>query len=144
MTSMPAAPILEVRRVLPASPDEVFRAWTDPSLLSRWMSPVGHAEAEVDVRVGGSLRIVMVGEGRRIEHTGEYLEIDPPTRLAFTWRSEYTGAEPTIVRVSLAPSGEGTEFLLTHEGLTEEAAASHGGGWGQILDRLAHEVGEAR
>jgi hypothetical protein len=40
----------------------------------------------------------------------------------------------------LAPSGDGTEIVLRHEGLTEEAAASHGGGWGQILDRLAHEL----
>jgi uncharacterized protein YndB with AHSA1/START domain len=104
------------------------------------MSPVGHAEAEVDVRVGGALRIVMVGEGRRIEHTGEYLEVDPPSRLAFTWRSEYAGNEPTIVRVSLAPSDEGTQLVLTHEGLTEEAAASHGRGWDQILERLTHDV----
>jgi uncharacterized protein YndB with AHSA1/START domain len=50
---------LVVERVLPAAPDEVFDAWTTPSRMAAWMSPIGAAEAEVDLRVGGSFRVVI-------------------------------------------------------------------------------------
>ena len=69
---------LVLRRHIAAPLERVFSGWTDPQLLARWMSPVGHAEVKVDLRVGGALRVVMVGGGRRIEHSGEYLEIDTP------------------------------------------------------------------
>lgn len=128
---------VQVRRLLPATPEEIFRAWTDPEQIRHWMSPVGTAEAEVDLRVGGGFRIVMSGEGLEIEHTGEYLEIAPPDRLAFTWRSPYTGQEPSLVTVTLLRRDEGTELVLIHERLPQETAASHGEGWGRMLERLA-------
>lgn len=131
---------VEVRRVLPATPEEVFLAWTDPEHLQQWMSPVGAAEADVDLRVGGRFRVVMKGAGLAIEHTGEYLEIEPPERLAFTWRSPYTGDEPSVVTVVLYGRDDGTELVLIHERLPEEKAASHGQGWGQMLDRLAEHL----
>lgn len=131
---------LELRRLLPATAEEVFAAWTDPELMGRWLSPVGHAEVEVDLQVGGGFRVTMVGEDRKIEHTGEYLEIAPPRRLAFTWHSPYTGPEPTVVTVDLRPAEDGTELLLTHERLPEDQVEPHSGGWGRMLDRLAQEV----
>ena len=136
--------VVEITRVLPGRPDEVFRAWTDPELMRHWMSPVGEAEADVDLRVGGRLHLVMVGGGRRIEHSGEYLEVDPPTRLSFTWRSAFTGDAATVVTVVLADHPDGTELRLRHEGLDEDAATSHGQGWGQMLDRLGVRLGGRR
>ena len=132
--------VAEVRRVLPATAEEVFAAWTAPDLMARWLSPVGHAEVEVDLRVGGRFRVTMVGEDRRIEHTGAYLEVAPPRRLAFTWASPYTGPEPSVVTVELRPADQGTELVLTHERLPEGQAEPHTGGWGRMLDRLAEEV----
>jgi uncharacterized protein YndB with AHSA1/START domain len=131
---------LELRRFLPGTPEEVFEAWTDPELMSRWMSPVGHAEAEVDLRPGGRFRVVMVGEGREIQHTGEYLEISPPDRLVFSWRSPYTGPDPTVVTVALQPVTGGTELVLTHDQLPEGMGPPHRDGWGRMLDRLQGEV----
>jgi uncharacterized protein YndB with AHSA1/START domain len=128
--------VVEITRILPASPDEVFRAWTDTERMRSWMSPIGEAEADVDLRVGGRFRLIMVGGGRRIEHSGEYLEVDPPSRLSFTWRSPFTGDADTVVTVLLSDHPDGTELHLRHERLTEEAAASHGQGWSQMLDRL--------
>ena len=130
---------LELHRVLPATEDEVFAAWTDPDLMGRWLSPVGRAEVEVDLRVGGRFRVAMVGEGRKIEHTGEYLEISAPRRLVFTWRSPYTGPEPTVVTVQLRPVEDQTELLLIAERLPEEQVESHRAGWGRMLDRLVEE-----
>jgi uncharacterized protein YndB with AHSA1/START domain len=130
------APIVELRRVLNAPPERVFAAWTNPAALAAWMSPVGHAEAIADVRVGGRFSVVMIGQDRRIEHVGEYLEVSPPSRLVFTWQSPYTGPEPTRVTVALTRRGAGTELVLTHEHLPPEGVASHAGGWGEMLDRL--------
>ena len=128
---------LEMRRTLPASPDRVFAAWTDASWLARWMSPVGHARVEADPRPGGRLQVVMVGEGREIEHVGEFLEVEPPPRLRFTWSSPYTGDRPSVVTIELAAIRGGTDFMLRHERLPAGAATSHRGGWGTMLERLA-------
>lgn len=131
---------VEVRRTLPATPDRVFAAWTDPAWLTRWMSPVGHARVEADARPGGRLRVVMVGEDREIEHLGEFLEVVPPHRISFTWSSAYTGHRPSRVTVDLVAVDGGTALTLRHELLSAEAAASHRGGWGTMLDRLAEEL----
>jgi uncharacterized protein YndB with AHSA1/START domain len=83
--------------VLPAPIEDVFDAWTDPSTMAEWLSPVGHAEAEVDLRVTGRFKVSMIGETTRIEHTGEYLVVNPPRELSFTWQSAYTGSDPSVV-----------------------------------------------
>ena len=126
---------LVVERVLPAAPEEVFDAWTTPSRMAAWMSPFGAAEAEVDLRVGGSFRVVMVEA--RLEHGGEYLEIDRPTRLVFTWVSAFTRADPSIVTVELHPHDDGTRVVLTHERLPEDVVDGHRDGWGTMIERLA-------
>lgn len=132
------AGVIEIRRRLPAAIAEVFRWWTDPGLLGEWMTPTGTVEAEVDLRVGGRLRIVMRGEGRVIEHTGEYLEIDPPRRLVFTWVSPYTGSVPSVITVELHPGGDDvTDLHLVHSRLPDEAARWHRGGWDAMLDHLS-------
>ena len=122
--------------MLAAPLEEVFRAWTDPDLIGEWMSPVGTAAAEVDLRVGGRFRVVMSGRGMVIEHTGEYLHVEPPHRLMFTWRSPYTGDEPSVVTVALSAAAGGTALVLTHARLPRDAVESHGQGWGEMLDRL--------
>ena len=129
--------VIEIRRRLPASIADVFRWWTEPHRLREWMSPIGSVEAEVDLRVGGALRIVMRGNGTVIEHVGEYLEIEPPRRLVFTWASPFTGAGPSLVTLDLEPDGaDATQLHLVHSRLPESAAASHEDGWGTMLDRL--------
>ncbi len=131
---------IEVRRVLPAPIDEAFRWWTEPQLLARWMSPVGQVEAEVDLRVGGRLRIVMRDGPIEIEHDGEYVEIDRPRRVAFTWRSRFT-AGASLVTVSLEAAGDSsTRVQIVHSQLPASAIESHGGGWAAMLARLEREL----
>ena len=129
---------VEVERRLPAPVAEVFRWWTDPHLLARWMTPVGTVTAIVDLRVGGALRIVMRGGDTVIEHRGTYREVEPPRRLVFTWASPFTGGGPSLVTVELEPDGDHATILrLRHSELPDAAAESHRGGWGTMLDRLA-------
>jgi uncharacterized protein YndB with AHSA1/START domain len=130
----------EIRRVVAAPVAEVFRWWTEPRLLERWMSPAGTVEADVDLRVGGRLRIVMKDETTSIEHHGEYVEIDPPRRLVFTWESVYTGGT-SVVTVTFDHDGaDATRVVVVHSRLAPDATASHADGWTGILDRLAAQL----
>lgn len=135
MSEQTGALVLE--RVLPATPEEVFSAWTTPGAMASWMSPVGRAEAEVDLREGGAFHVVMVGSDLHIEHTGTFLELDPPGRLVFTWVSPYTGPQPSRVTVELHPHPEGTRLVLIHDHLPDDVVESHRDGWDTMLGRLA-------
>jgi uncharacterized protein YndB with AHSA1/START domain len=135
----PAA--VQIERMIPAPIEEVFQAWIDPATMARWFSPVGQAVVEADVRVGGKFRLTMVGDGVQIDHEGEYMTIERPRLLAFTWRSPYTGAIATTVRVTFEPHGQATRLILVHERLPDETAESHRGGWASILDRLVETLG---
>lgn len=135
-TPTPARAV-RLERLIPAPIAEVFAAWTDPTVMAEWLSPTGYAEVEADVRVGGRFRVTMIADDIRLEHTGEYLVIDPPCRLSFTWRSPYTGPDASQVDVILTARGQATLLVLSHERLPDETRSSHEGGWTTILDRLA-------
>ena len=142
-TSQTQVPALRISRLLPATPEEVFGAWTDPDSVKLWMAPGALTVpiAELDVRVGGRFRIVMRGEGGDYVHEGEYREVSPPHRLVFTWISKGTHGKETVVTVELEARGEGTELTLTHEGLPDpEQRAQHEGGWSGILDKFASQM----
>ena len=113
MTANPdPADELVVRRVFPVAWEQVFAAWLDPVSLARWMCPGGHitrATAEVDPRVGGKFRITMIeADDKGHEHWGEYLAIEPPSLLSFTWISVNTDRQPSTVTVELRERGTGT------------------------------------
>src|SRR3954468_15846288 len=81
--------VVRIERTFAASAEEVFAAWTSPEVMRRWFhvapdwdTPV----AEVDLRVGGKVRVVMrAPDGREVEAQGEYTLIERPHRLAMTW-----------------------------------------------------------
>src|SRR5215470_14590448 len=129
-----------VERVLPASPAEVYGAWTTPQTLRLFMCPGDRTAAvvEADVRVGGRFRIVMRGD-RDVEHRGEYRVLEPGRRLVFTWASPVTGWQPTLVTIELSPHEDGTRLVLVHEGLaTDDIRSRHRWGWTSIVEKLAH------
>lgn len=136
MSAMGPAPALRIERVIAAPPERVFAAWIDPARVGRWMSPVGHAEAEIEPWVGGCLRVTMIADGVRIEHHGEYREVVADRRLVFSWQSPYTGPEASIVTVELEPAEGGTVLTLSHERLPADQLESHRNGWAPMLDRL--------
>jgi uncharacterized protein YndB with AHSA1/START domain len=136
--------VVRVERVLPATPDVVFDAWTDPASLRVWMAPGAStvADAECEARVGGAFRIVMINDDGAFEHTGRYLELDRPRRLVFTWRSLGTGLADTEVTIDLAELDTGTRMVITHRGLpSAEELDNHHDGWSGIADKLALTLG---
>jgi predicted dithiol-disulfide oxidoreductase (DUF899 family)/uncharacterized protein YndB with AHSA1/START domain len=133
---------LVIRRLLPASRADVFAAWTDAHSLGQWMCPPGvtRTTAELDARVGGRYRIVMHGEKKDYDHHGEYLVVDPPSKLSFTWISEGTDLQSSIVTVELFDKGaDATELVLTHEQLPPAKVAPHTQGWTEIVERLSRK-----
>jgi uncharacterized protein YndB with AHSA1/START domain len=138
----PAGLSLEVRRVIAAPRERVFRAWTSPHEFQRWHAPGAMTVpvAEVDLRVGGRYRITMRGpDGDEHRVTGTYRIVEPPARLVYTWQWE-TGHDATesLVTVEFLDRGDSTELVLRHERFANERQrASHEQGWTSILERLA-------
>jgi uncharacterized protein YndB with AHSA1/START domain len=146
VTDSGRAPIVQ-ERLIAASVDVVFAAWRDPSSLSRWMCPsetMVSATVDVDFKVGGLFRIVMHAPDRDYIQEGEYLEIDPPHGLAFTWVSHFMpdGAQQTRVRVTLESAGEDkTRIVLTHDQLPPgDHYDGHVEGWATILHKFSEHL----
>jgi uncharacterized protein YndB with AHSA1/START domain len=133
-----AGETLVVRRFIPVPRERVFAAWLDPTSLAQWMRPgiTTDSTVEVDPRVGGKFRIVMRQGKEKFEHTGEYLTIQPPARLAFTWISQATDHKPTEVTIEFHERQDGTELVLTHRRLPATQVESHRSGWTDILREL--------
>jgi uncharacterized protein YndB with AHSA1/START domain len=138
----PANLSLDMKRALSAPRSLVFRACTEPDLLAKWWGPNGFTapSVELDVRVGGSYRIAMQPpDGDLFYLLGEFVEVDPPARLAYTFRWEDPDPDDreTLVTLSLGDLGESTELLFTQGAFaTEGRRALHDQGWTDGLDRL--------
>lgn len=134
-------PSLSITRHYNASPEKVWRAWTDPEALKEWFKPDDSFSvplAETDVRVGGRFSVLMVSsEGEEHEASGVYLEVVPNRKLVFTWVWKETPERKTLVTVTLRPSGSGTELELKHEQFFDtEDRDSHQEGWSGSLALL--------
>ena len=128
------------RRRMPAPREVVFDAWIDPEGIREWMCPgnATSAEATLDVRVGGSFRIVMKAPDRDHVHIGTYQVVERPSKLVFTWSSAENPAEVTVVTVEFLPHGNESELILTHERLRKpDVAERYENGWGAIAEKFA-------
>ncbi|HWO83926.1 MAG TPA: SRPBCC domain-containing protein [Solirubrobacterales bacterium] len=143
---MNAGMTLRIERIFAAPAERVFEAWTSEEVLRRWFHAKGHwetSEAEVDLRLGGAVRVVMrdTDEGRDIGGGGTYTEIDPPTRLAFTWTWDDDSARETLIELDFLEAEGRTTVLLTHSALADEQAVrNHEEGWSQCLENLGRAI----
>lgn len=135
--------IIEQEIHIAAPPERVFQALTDPQQLVQWWGQNGIYRSEhwtTEVRPGGKWRSQGTSQRDGIEHKyevhGEYLQIDPPRLLEFTWIPSWAGPMNTVVRVELTPSGEGTLLRLRHSGFTTAAEVQAHRGWPQVLGWL--------
>ena len=136
---------LRIERTYRAPAEAVFDAWTSEEVIRRWWrTERGYetSEAEVDLRVGGAVRVVMRDPETDAEYGGGglYTEIDRPTRLAFTWLWDEE-TRRTLIEIDFEETDGVTTVRFTHSGLWDEAAVrSHEGGWGGAFDNLQREL----
>ena len=131
--------VVRITRHFDAPAERVFDAWLDPRTAARWLftDPKGTiTRCEIDARVGGKFFIVDRRAVGDVDHVGEYLEIDRPRRLVFTFAVPRYWPEETRVTLDIVPSGVGCELTLTHENVLPEWAERTEEGWGKILDGL--------
>jgi uncharacterized protein YndB with AHSA1/START domain len=141
-------PAVVVRRLLPAPPEVVYGEWLDPEALADWMCPrpARCRSVESDPRVGGRLRIDIEEGGLEFFVTGEYLVLDRPGRLSFTWSCS-TWPDPalrTVVTVLLEPRDHRqTLMTIEHSLLPPKLADQHARGWTAIAGQFAEELARA-
>jgi uncharacterized protein YndB with AHSA1/START domain len=142
--------VLRLKRTLPAPRPAVYRALSDRVELAKWWGPRGFTApiVEFDPRVGGSYRIAMQPpDGDLFYLTGEFLEVDPPARLAYTFRWDPPSPDDrqTVVTLSLQDRGELTEVLMTHrEFAMDERLGLHEAGWADSFGRLEQLLDASR
>lgn len=132
------ATVVEREVRIAARPETVFDFFVDPAKMVLWKG----READLDPRPGGLYRVEM---GDRIVARGEYVELDPPSRVVFTWGwegQESAGAHgvppgSSRVEVTIEADGDGALVRLRHFDLPEESRQIHGEGWDLYLGRLA-------
>jgi uncharacterized protein YndB with AHSA1/START domain len=133
---------VEIERTLPASRPLVFAVFTDPNELVKWWGPEGFTVPglEFNPRVGASYRIEMQPpEGDAFYLTGEFREVDAPSRLAFTfvWEPPAPDDVPTLADLSFRDLGGSTRVAFTQGPFkTEERRELHEGGWSDGFDKL--------
>ncbi len=135
------AEVLKVEKKINAEPARLFRAWITAKDFARWFlpgSPVSLGNVTIDARPGGHFRIDMIVDGVLRPHEGEYQIVDEPKKLVFTWRSFMTENRDSLVTVTFAAEGGGTQLTLTHEKLPDDTAKiqAHREGWTSILAGL--------
>ena len=131
---------IRIEHDLPAEPARVWEAWTQPSLMDRWMCPNPDltVSAHADAREGGAYRINMGGE---YVASGTYVRLEEPAVLECTWHWEHETLT-TALLVELEPTDDGTHLVLTHSDFTDEQDAEGArAGWELSLARLEALLG---
>jgi uncharacterized protein YndB with AHSA1/START domain len=142
MATRPATRSLTLNRIVEASRERAFQAWTQPEELKRWLAP-GDLTVElvqVDLRPGGRYRVHMREPGGKVHRlVGAYQVVEVPGRLVFTWRWE-SEEKPVETRVTVdfrALGADRTEIVVLHEFFpTEAMCAQHVSGWNACLLKL--------
>jgi uncharacterized protein YndB with AHSA1/START domain len=140
-------PTLNMTAELPAPRADVFRAMTDPDELARWWGPRGFTTPRIDLdpRPGGTLLIEMQPpQGEPFKLSGEFLQVEPPQLLTYTFRWDPPDPDDreTVVTLSLQERDGRTEVELTQgEFTTEERRVLHEGGWSDSFERLRELFG---
>lgn len=127
-------PTIRIQRTLKAPPKKVFELWTEPEFVRQWF---GGLDTEVrgilmDLRPGGRYSLKVETEAGASTISGEFLEVDPPKRLVYTWRVEGPQGDmpSTTVEVTFEDKGGSTELSLSHGPfLQPESKAFHNDGW---------------
>jgi uncharacterized protein YndB with AHSA1/START domain len=133
--------VARIERTFDAPAEAVFDAWTSAEVMRRWFHVAPDWEtpdAQVDLRLGGTVSIVMRGpDGREAGASGEYTEIDRPHKLAMTWTFEDDPSNHQLIELSFSESDGSTTVVMINSGIsTDERRESQQWGWSGCFDSL--------
>jgi uncharacterized protein YndB with AHSA1/START domain len=136
-----AAQVVRIERTFAAPAEDVFDAWTSVEVIRRWFKPAqdwGPASAEVDLRVGGKVRVVMRSpEGAEVGASGEYTVIERPHRLAFTWTFDDDPSNQQMIDLEFTEEDGATTVLFVNSNISHEKRRDEQySGWQACLDHL--------
>jgi uncharacterized protein YndB with AHSA1/START domain len=138
-----------------ATPEKVFRALTDPNEVVKWWGADGVYRTErweSDLRPGGKWKsYIAAPEGAEMSDPrtpepqtvgGEYITVDPPRLLEFTWSPSWDGFATTRVRYEIEPNTTGSRLTVIHSGFTgrPDMSTAHGEGWVRVIGWLTDYV----
>jgi uncharacterized protein YndB with AHSA1/START domain len=133
---------LEMTRVVPAPPAATYAAFGDAGELAKWWGPAGFTipSLDFDPRVGRRYRIEMrPPDGDAFYLTGEFREVEPPGRLAYTfaWEDPDPDDVETLVQLTFGDLGDATEIAFTQGRFKTEARLElHRNGWTDSFDKV--------
>ena len=144
MTSEENQPGLRIERQFIVSPNVVFDVLTVPDKMRVWWGE--NVEFDIDLRVGGRWTIVRREDGQEYLATGEYLEVDRPSRLAYTFAMPQFSPNSDTIKIQIDPAGDGCIVVFEHVGpdiaaelldLPEGETSATESGWQQGFDLMA-------
>jgi uncharacterized protein YndB with AHSA1/START domain len=138
---------VRIERTFDAPAADVFDAWTSPEVMRRWFHPEPDWEtpvAEVDLRVGGRVRVVMrKPDGSESSADGVYTVVDRPRRLVMTWIFDSDPSNEQSLELLFSESDGATTVHLVNTGIsTDERRESQDHGWRGCLAELARALGD--
>jgi uncharacterized protein YndB with AHSA1/START domain len=140
---VPVIPDIVCTRRFEAPCDKLFDSWVNPLILTKWFFTTATSElhrAEFEPWEGGNWTVVDRREGEYFAATGQFLQVDRPHRLIFTFGMLQLSAEFIHVVVDFAWAGAGSELTLTHEYLPWMGMQSPEKGWRAMFDVLARAL----
>ena len=127
-----------------APPERIFRALTTSEMAEWWgQGPYRTTDYKIDLRPGGKWSCKAINpKGEESTVGGEYITIDPPRVLEYTWKPSWDNFAESRVRFEIEPSSEGSRLTLTHTGFSgrEEMTTQHATGWKLVLGWLSGYV----
>jgi uncharacterized protein YndB with AHSA1/START domain len=141
-----AARVVRIERTFDASAEDVFDAWTNEEVIKRWFRPASgwqEPSAEVDLRVGGKVRVVMRDpDGEPVEAGGEYTLIERPNRLAFTWTFDDDPSNQQMIELEFTERDGVTTVLFVNSDISEERRRDQQyDGWSTCFDEMERVLG---
>jgi uncharacterized protein YndB with AHSA1/START domain len=136
-----AAQVVRIERTFEAPAEDVFDAWTSPEVIGRWFRPGrgwGEASAEVDLRVGGKVSVVMhAPDGSEVGASGEYTLIERPHRLAFNWTFDDDPSNQQMIELEFSEQDGATTVLFVNSNISaQERRDAQYEGWQACLDNM--------